>query len=95
MKITITTRKQILDDRLGRLQTGQSYDLPDHKAMFYIQRGEAMLYETKVMQDFPSVADGLMAQSSALHQGQVYAIKTLNESENGDKKQRGRKKKEQ
>lgn len=93
MKIIITSKKSPIDDRLGRLQAGKSYDLPDHKAMFYIQRGEAMLYETKVLQDFPSRTDGSTAQPSVLDQGRAYATKTLNESESGEKK-RGRKPKQ-
>jgi len=94
MKIVITTRKPVFDDNLGRLNEGDVVEIADRKANFYIQEGIAMCYQTKVLQDFPSKADGSMAQSSALHQGQVYATKMLSESENGDKKQRGRKKKE-
>lgn len=94
MKITITTKKKPIDDRLGCLEFNNTYDLPDHKALFYIHRGEAMLYETKVNQDFPCVADGLTAQSSALDQGRAYVTKTVSESEIGEPKKRGRKKKE-
>ena len=94
MKITILTKKQPIDDKLGRLKTGETYDMPDHKANFYIQRGEAVCYQTKVNQDFPCAADGLTAQSSALDQDQAYATKTLNESADGEPKKRGRKPKQ-
>lgn len=93
MKITITTKKAILDDRLGRLVTGQSYEMPDAKALFYIQRGEAMAYETKVRQDYPLPDAGKVEQSSAAPAAPAYATKTLNESETGEKK-RGRKPKQ-
>ena len=93
MKITITTKKKPIDDRLGRLEFNNTYDLPDHKALFYIHRGEAMLYETKVNQDFPCVADGLTAQSSALDLGRALPQTTVSESESGAKK-KGRKPKQ-
>lgn len=93
MKITVTTKKAILDDRLGRLKTGETYEMPDHKALFYIQRGEAMSYETKVLQDRPLVDAGKVEQPSASPAAPVYATKTLNESETGEKK-RGRKPKQ-
>jgi hypothetical protein len=93
MKITITTKKAILDDRLGRLVTGQSYEMPDAKALFYIQRGEAMAHETKVRQDYPLPDAGKVEPLSALPAVQAYVTKTLNESELGEKK-RGRKPKQ-
>ena len=93
MKITITTKKAILDDRLGRLRTGETYEMPDHKALFYIQRGEAMSYETKVLQDRPLADAGKVEQSSPVPAVPAYATKTLNESESGEKK-RGRKPKQ-
>lgn len=93
MKITITSKKQPIDDRLGRLKTGESYEMPDHKALFYIQRGEAMSYETKVRQDYPLPDAGKVEQSTASPAVPAYATKTLNESEPGEKK-RGRKPKQ-
>ena len=93
MKIVITTRKPVFDDQLGRLKEGDIVDLVDHKANFYIQRGEAMSYQTKVLQDRPLVGAGTVEQSSALHQAPAYATKTLNESVDGEKK-RGRKPKQ-
>lgn len=94
MRIVITTRKPVFDDKLGRLKEGDVVEVADRKAMFYIQRGEAMCYQTKVLQDRPCVADGLTAQSSALDQGRAYATKTLNESADGEPKKRGRKPKQ-
>ena len=94
MKITITTKKAILDDRLGRLRTGETYEMPDHKALFYIQRGEAMEYMTKVMQDRPLLLAGKVEQSSAAPAVQAYETKMSNESEPGEKKTRGRKPKQ-
>ena len=93
MKITITTKKKPIDDKLGRLEFDKTYDLPDHKANFYIQRGEAICYQTKVMQDRPLVGAGTVEQSSALPPAPAYATKTLNESVDGEKK-RGRKPKQ-
>ena len=93
MKITVTTKKVILDDRLGRLKTGESYEMPDHKALFYIQRGEAMEYMTKVMQDRPLADAGKVEQSSAAPAVQAYETKMSNESDVGEKK-RGRKPKQ-
>ena len=93
MKITITTMKNPIDDRLGRLEFDKTYDLPDHKALFYIQRGEAMSYQTKVLQERPLADAGKVEQSSAAPAVQAYATKTLNESADGEKK-RGRKPKQ-
>ena len=94
MKITILTKKQPIDDKLGRLKTGETYDMPDHKANFYIQRGEAMCYQTKVLQDRPLLDAGKVEQSSAAPAAQAYATKTLNESADGEPKKRGRKPKQ-
>lgn len=94
MKITILTKKQPIDDKLGRLETGKTYDMPDHKAQFYIQRGEAMCYQTKVLQDRPLVGAGTVEPSSASPVAPAYATKTLNESADGEQKKRGRKPKQ-
>ena len=93
MRITITTKKQPIDDKLGRLVHNETYELPDHKAMFYIQRGEAVEYMTKVLQERPLADAGKVEQSSAAPAVQAYATKTLNESADGEKK-RGRKPKQ-
>ena len=90
MKITILTKKQPIDDKLGRLKTGETYDMPDHKANFYIQRGEAICYQTKVLQDRPCLAGGTTEQLSASLPAQVLQQTIANESESGTKK-RGRK----
>lgn len=92
MKIVITSKKQINDDIKGRLANNTVIDLPDHKAMFYIERGEAVRYETKVLQDNPLKIDGGAAQSSASRQVEVSPRQTLKSSGNGEKKTQGRKK---
>lgn len=87
MKISITA-KAVFDDKFGRLNKGQTVDMPDHKARFYIERGEAEYYETKVLRDRPLPAAG--APLSASPVAQALPPQTLSESENGEKK-RGRK----
>lgn len=94
MKIVITTRKPVFDDKLGRLNEGQVVELSDRKANFYIQEGLAMPYQTKVLQDRPLLDAGSVEQSSAVPAAQVYATKTLNESADGEPKKRGRKPKQ-
>lgn len=91
MKIVITA-KVILDDRLGRLPKDKVVDLPEHKAMFYIERGEAVRFETKELQDNPLKTGGEVVQSSASQVEQVLQNKTLKSSGNGVKKTQGRKK---
>lgn len=93
MKIHIISRKPILDDRHGRLITGQIVDVVDNKALFYIQRGEAEALETKEKRERPLPPAGKMEQSSVLPAAQVSQPETLNTSENGEKK-RGRKPKQ-
>lgn len=89
MKIVITSKKPINDDIKGRLATNAVIDLPDHKAMFYIERGEAVRYETKVLQDNPLKTDGAAALSSAAPVVEVLPSKTLTASKSGvTKKQR-------
>jgi hypothetical protein len=87
MKVSVTA-KVIYDDKFGKLKKGQSVELPDHKANFYLQRGEVEFYQTKVLRDRPSQAAG--EQSSASQVAQVLPAQTLSESDSGEKK-RGRK----
>lgn len=87
MKVSVTA-KSIFDDKLGKLIKGQMVELPDHKARFYIERGEVEFYETKVMRDRPLLGAG--TQLSASPVAQVLPEQTLSESSNGEKK-RGRK----
>ena len=56
MKVSITA-KVILDDKLGKLMKNEVVDLPDHKANFYIQRGEVVQYQTKVVHERPVVPE--------------------------------------
>lgn len=56
MQIKVISKKAVLDDVLGRLHQGEVYDLPEHKAQFFVERGDAELvngYETKVLNDEP------------------------------------------
>ena len=86
MKISITTRKPIFDDRAGKLSQGDTVEMPDHKAMFYIARGEAVHYETKVRHERPSMAAGATQQSSASPVAQASPQTIASESEYGVKK---------
>lgn len=92
MKIVITSKKPINDDIKGRLATNAVIDLPDHKAMFYIERGEAVRYETKVLQDNPLKTDGAVGLSSAARQVEVSPRQTLNLSGSGEKKKTAKRK---
>lgn len=87
MKVSVTA-KAIYDDRFGRLNKGQVVDLPDHKARFYLERGEVEYYETKVLRDRPYQAAGKPLSASPV--AEVSQPQTLSESDNGEKK-RGRK----
>lgn len=90
MEIIIDARV-IYHDRLGKLEKGRRVEVPDNQAKEWLQRGWATRYETKVMQDRPSLAAG--APLSALPVAQASQPQTLNESSSGAKK-RGRPKKE-
>ena len=86
MKISMLNKKVIYDDKLGRLVQGEIVDLPEHKAMFYIAREEAELYETKVFRENPSKTAGAVLQPSASPVVLVLPKQTLNESESGAKR---------
>lgn len=94
MQVSVTA-KVIFDDRLGRLLKGQVVDMPDHKAKFFVERGDVELYLTKVMRDRPSLAAGSMEQLSVVPVAQALAETTSNESASGEPKKRGRPRKEQ
>ena len=87
MKVSVTA-KFIYDDKFGKLKKGQSVELPDHKANFYLQRGEVEYYETKVLRDRPSLGAG--TQLSASPVAQVLPAQTLEQSDSGVER-RGRK----
>lgn len=93
MKVHVISNKAILDDRLGRLKKGDIKEMPDHKASFYLRRGEVELYETKIVRDRPFEAVGKTEPLSASPAAQASPQTTVNESESGAKKTR--KKKEQ
>lgn len=94
MQVSVTANV-IFDDRLGRLLKGQVVDMPDHKAKFFMARGDVELYLTKVMRDRPTLAAGSTEQSSAAPVAQALTETTSNESESGVQKKRGRPRKEQ
>jgi len=56
MKVSVAV-KAILDDKLGKLMKDEVVDLPDHKAKFYLERGDAVLYQTKVVHERPVVPE--------------------------------------
>lgn len=85
MKVSIL-KKAILDDKLGRLMHGQVVDLPDHKAQFYVARGDAELYKTKVFRENPSKAVGETKPLSASPAVLVLPEQTSSASETGVKR---------
>lgn len=88
MKVAVTA-KAILDDKLGRLSKGQVVEMLEHKAMFYIARGDVERYETKVARDYPYSTAGKTVQLSASPAVEASPVQTLSESETGAKR-RGR-----
>jgi len=93
VKIAITA-KAVLDDRFGKLTKGQIVDMIDHKAMFYVARGDAELYETKIAREVPMSAVGATERLSASPAAQASPTQTLSESDYGVIRRRGRKPKE-
>lgn len=49
MLIKITAKKRIYDDVAGALSVNQEVDLPDQKAIWYINRGDATAIENKAI----------------------------------------------
>jgi hypothetical protein len=93
MKIVFISETPMLHDRLGRIMPGQTVDVPESQAREWLRNGWAQLYETKVMQDRPSVAAGVMVLSPALPAAPASPQETLSASESGAKR-RGRPRKE-
>lgn len=89
MKVAVTA-KVLLDDKLGRLTRGQVVEMLDHKANFFIARGDVERYETKVARDYPYSTAGKTVQLSASPAVEASQAQTLSESETGAKR-RGRK----
>lgn len=85
MKISITA-KAVNDDQLGRLVRGTVVDLPQHKALFYLKRNEAEMYQTKVMRDRPYPVAGTTEPPSASPVDHPSPKQTLTSSEDGEKK---------
>lgn len=96
MKIYIQSRKGVIDDKLGRLPQGSTVDLPDHKALFYIARGEAIEYQVKVERDRPCETVGAEQLSSASPAVQASPQTMSSESADGEpmKRKRGRPRKQ-
>jgi hypothetical protein len=92
MKIVVVTKKPVLT-QFGRLPKDIPVEVNDHLARFLIDRGDAVAYETKVAMDFPPLAAGLTALSSAQPVAQVFTETTSSASEPGAKR-RGRPRKE-
>ena len=65
---------------------GQVVDLPEHKAQFYVARGDAELYETKVFRENPSKAVGETKPLSASPAVLVLPEQTSSASETGVKR---------
>lgn len=82
MKITITA-KAVIDDRLGRLTKGTTVELPEHKALFYLKRNEAEMYDTKVIRERPYQAAGRDQPSSVSPAAQALLEQTQKQSEGG------------
>lgn len=57
MKITMKSKRPLLDDKLGRLMHGDIVDMPEHKARFYLERGDATSYQAKVVVEQPYVQE--------------------------------------
>lgn len=57
MKITMKSKRPLLDDKLGRLMHGDVVEMPEHKARFYLERGDASAYLTKVVDEAPYVEE--------------------------------------
>lgn len=90
MKIYITAKKGVIDDRAGRLPAGATVELPDHKALFYVARGEAIPYEMKVERDRPCETVGDWVVSFASPAVPASPQTTSQPSESGEKRKRGR-----
>lgn len=93
MKIVVTSKKPVLTASHGRLPRDIPVDVPEHLAKFLIDRGEAVLLETKELMDRPTKAAGMEALSSASPVAQASQPTMLSASESGVKK-RGRPRKE-
>lgn len=89
MKVVVTAKRALLDDRLGRLAKGRVLEMPDDRAQWYLSRGEVTRYETKVAHENPSKGAGLTELSSASPVAQASQQTTWIESGPGVKK-RGR-----
>ena len=96
MKIVVTSKKPIMAVGYGRLPVGVPVEVPASLGQFFIERGEAVLMETKEAMDRPLAVDGETEQSSSSPVGQASEQTMSSESESGETaSKRGRKKKGQ
>jgi hypothetical protein len=99
MKIVITSKKPVMASGHGRLPAGVPIDLPANLAKFFIERGEAVLLETKEAMDRPLAEGGEVEQSSSLPAAQALQEETSSGSEAGEPEKKasktGRKAKKQ
>jgi hypothetical protein len=94
MKIVITAKKPVLTT-YGRLPANVPVDVADQLAKFLIERGDAVLFETKQAIDRPSEAAGKTEPSSASLAAPASQVTTPSESGSGVvKRGRGRPRKE-
>ena len=92
MTMQVHVKRELYDDRLGRLRPGRVVELPDAKAAWHMKRGEVEPYSTKVLRDRPTPTVGDMQQSSA--SPPVPASPQTTSSESAPGKKRGRPRKE-
>lgn len=89
--IVVTSKKPILTAERGRLPAGIPITVSDLLAQMLIERGEAVLKETKDAIDRPTKAAGEVQLSSALPVAPALPSTTASESEPGETpKRRGR-----
>lgn len=89
-KIVVTSKKPVRT-QFGVLPKDIPIDLPHGLATFLMDRGEAVLYETKVAMDRPTLASGETEPLLPSPAAPVSQSTTLSLSEPGEKpKRRGR-----
>ena len=93
MKIIVVSKKPVFTAERGRLPKDVPVDVSSILAKFLIDRGEAVLLETKEALNRPTEAAGMGALSSASPVAQVLQPTMLSESAFGAKR-RGRPRKE-
>ena len=85
MQIVVTATKPVRTVEGGTLPRDVKIEVSDALGRFLVERGEAVLYETKVAQENPSVAAGQAKPSASSPAAQASAPKTLQVSKAGAK----------